>query len=115
MPLIKIEIPTDLQEEQKNKILTQASKIVSKNTGKPEQYIMVTISKADFAMAGAPASAAFVDVRGIGGINAENNGGISKDICALLESELGITPENIYLNFTDVPGQNWGLNGSTFI
>ena len=75
---------------------------------------MVTLAKADFAMAGAPTQAAFIDVRGIGGINSENNGGISRDICELLQTELGIEPANVYLNFTDVPGQNWGVNGATF-
>lgn len=114
MPLIKIEVPEVPPEHEKNRILTEASAIVSKNTGKPEQYIMVTLAKADFAMAGDTAHAAFVDVRGIGGINAETNAGISKDICALLQTELDIPPANIYLNFTDVPGQNWGLNGTTF-
>ena len=114
MPIIKIEVHELPPEHQKHKILTDASAIVSKNTGKPEQYIMVTLSQADFAMAGAPAPAAFIDVRGIGGINAENNGGISKDICALLEAELDISPANIYLNFTDVSGQTWGHNGSPF-
>ena len=114
MPLIKIEVPVELTADQKNKILTEASRIVSKNTGKPEQYVMVTLTKADFAMAGTPGPAAFVDVRGIGGINGENNGGITKDICGLMESELSIAPESVYITFTDVPAQNWGHNGTTF-
>ena len=114
MPLIKIEIPSELTPEQKNSVITKASSIVARNTGKPEQYVMVTLSKADFAMAGKPAKAAFIDVRGIGGINSDNNGGITKDICDLLQSELNIAPENVYVTFTNVPAQNWGRNGSTF-
>lgn len=114
MPLIKIEVPTTLTDDQKNALLTEASSIVSKNTGKPEKYVMATLGKAEFAMAGKPAQAAFVDVRGIGGINGENNGGITRDICALLKTKLGIAPENVYINFTDVPAQNWGHNGTTF-
>ena len=114
MPLIKIEVTTEPAAAKKNSIMTQASAIVAKNTGKPEQYVMVTMSRADFLLAGKPAEAAFVDVRGIGGINRKNNSGITKDICELLNFELGISPENVYLTFTDVPGQNWGHNGTTF-
>ena len=114
MPLIKIEIPVEASDALKEEILTEASLIVSKNTGKPEQYVMVTLSQADFAMAGEPTPAAFVDVRGIGGINAENNGGLTKDICRLLQTTLNIAPEKVYITFTDVPAQNWGHNGVTF-
>jgi phenylpyruvate tautomerase len=114
MPLIKIEISVEASDALRAEILTEASLIVSKNTGKPEQYVMVTLSKADFAMAGEPTQAAFVDVRGIGGINAENNSGISKDICGLLQTTLSISPEKVYITFTDVPAQNWGHNGATF-
>jgi len=114
MPLIKIEVPTDLNDEQKATILKGASAIVSSNTGKPEQYVMATLSKSDFTMAGNTVQAALVDVRGIGGINSKNNAGITKDICSMMQTQLGIAPENVYVTFTDVPAQNWGHNGATF-
>ena len=114
MPLIKIEIPVAASDALKQDILTEASLIVSKNTGKPEQYVMVTLSQADFAMAGEPTQAAFVDVRGIGSINGENNVGITRDICGPLQATLNIAPAKVYITFTDVPAQNWGHNGATF-
>lgn len=114
MPLIRMEVPAQLEEEQKKRIMSEASAAVSRNTGKPELYVMVTISKADFMLAGEAKPCAFVDVRGIGGVNSKNNRGITSDICSLLQKELSISPDCIYVTFTDVPGQNWGHNGTTF-
>jgi hypothetical protein len=32
----------------------------------------------------------------------------------LLNDSLGIPPDRVYLNFTDVGAGHWGWNGSTF-
>ena len=39
---------------------------------------------------------------------------LSQQVCRLLEDSLGISPDRVYLNFTDVDAGNWGWNGSTF-
>ena len=90
------------------------SKIVAESTGKPEQYVMAIVDTADFMLGGHLSMAAFANVCGIGGVNREINGKISEKLCALLESRLEISPERVYINFTDIPAENWGWNGSTF-
>ena len=65
-------------------------------------------------MSGKAGEAAFADVRSIGGLNSQVNRDISSRLCMLLRDVLGIAPERIYLNFTDVPAGNWGWNGDTF-
>ncbi len=40
--------------------------------------------------------------------------GRSEQICKLLKDSLGIAPDRVYLNFTDVEAGNWGWNEPTF-
>jgi phenylpyruvate tautomerase len=55
-----------------------------------------------------------VDLRSIGGLSDEVNRKLSQQVCKLLKDSLGISPDRVYLNFTDVEAPNWGWNGSTF-
>ena len=65
-------------------------------------------------MSGKPGDGAFVDLRSIGGLGDEVNRKLSQQVCKLLKDSLGISPDRVYLNFTDVEAVNWGWNGSTF-
>lgn len=114
MPLLKLETTVTLAEDKRASLLPALSRVVAETTGKPEQYVMVTVSQVSMLMAGKPGDAAFVDIRGIGELDAKVNSELSQKICQALEQSLGIAPARIYLNFTDVPAQNWGWNGQTF-
>jgi phenylpyruvate tautomerase PptA (4-oxalocrotonate tautomerase family) len=94
--------------------LAELSKVVAGAVGKPEQYVMITVSHSATLMSGKAGEAAFVDIRSIGGLNDETNRKLSQQICKLLKDSLGIAPDRVYLNFTDVEAGNWGWNGSTF-
>jgi len=114
MPLLKLETTVEISGEKKTTLLASLSKIVAQTIGKPEQYVMVTIGQAGMLMAGKPGDAAFGDLRSIGGLSSEVNRQLSQKICQLLNQTLGIAPDRIYLNFTDVKAGNWGWNGATF-
>jgi phenylpyruvate tautomerase len=114
MPLLKLETTVPLTEEKGKPLLAALSKAVASATGKPEQYVMVTASHSAFLMSGKAGEAAFVDLRSIGGLNGETNRKLSQQICKLLKDSLGIAPDRVYLNFTEVEAGNWGWNGSTF-
>jgi hypothetical protein len=55
-----------------------------------------------------------VDIRSIGGLTRKVNQILSEKICHLLQHELDIPGDRVYLNMTDIPGDRWGHNGSTF-
>ena len=114
MPLLKLETTVALSEEQRRNLLGSLSKAVASAIGKPEQYVMVSLSQSAMLMSGKGGEAAFVDIRSIGGLNGEVNRKLSQQICKLLKDALGIAPNRVYLNFTDVAAGNWGWNGSTF-
>jgi phenylpyruvate tautomerase len=114
MPLLKLETTVALSEDKRNDLLASLSKAVVRVTGKPEQYVMVTISQVAIVMAGKPDDAAFVDIRGIGGLGGDINRNLSQQICKLLAESVDIPAERVYLNFTDIDAGNWGWNSSTF-
>ena len=114
MPLLKLETTVALSEDKRKALLTSLSKAVAETMGKPEQYVMVAIGQAAMLMSGNPGAAAFVDIRGIGGLTNDVNRRLSREVCKLLNDSLGVPENRVYLNFTDVAADNWGWNGSTF-
>lgn len=114
MPLVKVQISETLAEDRQTALLSAVSKLLAEVTGKPEPYVMAVLERGSFLMAGVPARAAFVDVRGIGGLNATVNARFTRELCALLQRELKIEPQNVYVTFTDVPATHWGWNAKTF-
>jgi phenylpyruvate tautomerase PptA (4-oxalocrotonate tautomerase family) len=114
MPLLKLETTVALPDEKKKTVLAALSKAVADTIGKPEQYVMVTASQSAMLMSGKTGDTAFVDIRSIGGLNGDTNRKLSQQICELLKDSLGIAPDRVYLNFSDVEAGNWGWNGSTF-
>jgi phenylpyruvate tautomerase PptA (4-oxalocrotonate tautomerase family) len=114
MPLLKLETTATLSEDKRQSLLASLSKAVAGATGKPEQYVMVTISQATIVMSGKSGDAAFVDIRGIGGLSGEVNRKLAQQVCKLLTDAVGIPGDRVYLNFTDIDAANWGWNGNTF-
>ena len=114
MPLLRLETSVALPEDKRKALLASLSKAVAETIGKPEQYVMVTASQAAMLMSGKPGDGAFVDLRSIGGLSDEVNRKLSQQVCKLLKGSLGISPDRVYLSFTDFEAGNWGWNGSTF-
>jgi phenylpyruvate tautomerase len=114
MPLLKLETTVVVSEDKRKALLASLSRAVAGTIGKPEQYVMVTVSQAAILMSGKAGDAAFVDIRSIGGLTDEVNHKLSQQVCQLLHDSLGVPPDRVYLNFTDVDAASWGWNGSTF-
>jgi phenylpyruvate tautomerase len=114
MPLLKLETTVVLSEDKQKSLLASLSKAVAGTIGKPEQYVMVNVGQAAILMSGKPGDAAFVDIRSIGGLTDGVNRKLTQQVCQLLHDSLGVPPDRVYVNFTDVDAGNWGWNGSTF-
>lgn len=114
MPMVNLKIPVSLPEETRRSLLSSVSKIIAIGIGKPEKYVMVTIEEDSIMMSGKEGSAAFIDLRSIGGLNKGVNRELSRKLCDLLEEKLQVPPDRVYINFSDITAQNWGWDGSTF-
>jgi phenylpyruvate tautomerase len=111
MPLIQLTTSAVLSAPQEKELLQALSILVAEAIGKPEQYVMAIVSPGTMMMSGKAEEAAFADVRSIGGLTAQVNQEISRRLCALLTRLLGIAPDRVYLNFTEVSAHHWGWRG----
>jgi phenylpyruvate tautomerase PptA (4-oxalocrotonate tautomerase family) len=108
MPLVKIQSTKEVTDE----VLQSVSDIISDITGKPGWAIMITAEGAgSVCMNREVGEGAFIDVRGVGGLEQSNNAEISKQVSSLLSEKLNINSGRIYFNFTNYDGSFWGHGG----
>ena len=114
MPLLTLQPSVRLSNQQRHDLLAPLSKVIAECIGKPERYVMVTVGEQVMMMAGSDQPAAFADIRSIGGLNREVNRKLSEGVCRVLQDQLGISPDRVYLGFTSVSAENWGWDSGTF-
>jgi len=111
MPYVNLE--TNQNIENREEVMSGLSSLISRELGKPEKYIMVSLDKKALFFAGSETPAAFVEVKSIG-FPGDDLSGVSAALCSFLEEKTGIPSEHIYIVFEDVPRSRWGWDGSTF-
>lgn len=92
------------------------SKAVSELTGKPEAYVMVSVSGgAPMCFAGTEAPCCFVELLSIGAIGgAAKNTAIAARVMAIATDKLGVDKSRTYMSFSDVARSDFAWNGATF-
>lgn len=114
MPLLKLNTNVTLDTELKSKMLGELSQLMSKETGKPERYVMISIvENSAMSFAGSAAPLAYLECKSIG-LSSGQAKSLSASICRLLETRLSIPQDRIYIEFSNCPADFWGWNGSTF-
>jgi phenylpyruvate tautomerase PptA (4-oxalocrotonate tautomerase family) len=94
--------------------MRELSAAIQKLTGKPEQYIMVSIQQAAMMFARSEEPCAFLTLRSIGAIGGDKNKMIASEIMAITSSKLGVDRSRTYMSFHDAARSDFGWNGSTF-
>ncbi|WP_077727983.1 MULTISPECIES: phenylpyruvate tautomerase MIF-related protein [Methylocaldum] len=114
MPYLTIQTNREVSPDQREPLLTAASRLLAKELGKPESYVMVSLnSDVPMLFAGTGEPAAYAELKSIG-LPAGQIKSLSRSICSLLEQRLDIPPARVYIEFTDIKGSQWGWNGGTF-
>jgi len=114
MPHLRIQTNRALSPEQSEALVKTASAAVAEALGKPEQYMMVSVTpNGTMTFAGTTEPAAFLELNSIG-LPAARTTELSALLCNLIQSGTGIPKDRIYIHFADVPRQSWGWNGKTF-
>jgi phenylpyruvate tautomerase PptA (4-oxalocrotonate tautomerase family) len=112
MPYIKLNTNTEIAD--KPSVLRKLSQIAAQETSKPESYVMIEISdNASMLFAGKDAPLAFLECKSIG-LTEKQAKSLSASISQLLNAELNISPNRIYIEFSNAPAAFWGYNSSTF-
>lgn len=112
MPYLKIQ--TNVALEPGPSLLAKASRLIAKQLGKPERYVMVTLEpERTMSFAGTNAPLAYLELKSIG-LPRSATTELSKALCEFIRDELGIPPERVYIEFRDSDAGLWGWNSTTF-
>lgn len=114
MPFLRIQTNVAIAAETVGTVLAAASKTVAAGLGKPDRYVMVTVEpERPMIFAGSTAPTAILELSGIG-LPAGQAPALSQALCTLLEAEVGIARDRVFVIFTAVDSTMWGWNGHTF-
>ncbi len=115
MPLIELDTSCELDAGKKQAIVAGLSRAVAEGTGKPEQYVMACVrDKVAMLMAGGAGPAALVTIKGIGGLSKTVNQSLAGKITPMLQKELAIPGDRVYITFQELDAGHWAWNGKTF-
>ena len=114
MPILRIKTNVKTSKEIHYRLMSKASGLVAELLSKPEKYVMISFED-DVSMVFSTSDepTAYLELKSIG-LSVERTAELSKHLCSLLESELDIAKERIYIEFFDEPRQMFGWNSSTF-
>lgn len=113
MPYINVKTNAAVPAQKAEAIKSAMGQAITAIPGKSETWLMVGIEPEQmlyFQGSGAPA--AIVEVTIYGSATASAYNALTGKITAILNSELDIAPNRIYVKYAET--DNWGWNGSNF-
>lgn len=114
MPYLKITTNVPVTDPQSLKLLSEFSKLMAQQTGKPERYVMIELMENKAMLfAGTNGPLAYLECKSIG-LTETQAKSISAAISKALKENLQINGDRIYIEFSNCPEEFWGWNGSTF-
>lgn len=115
MPTFNLQTNVPGDRVSASQIVADLSKAVAAATGKPEAYVMVSLTTDKQMMfGGTEEPCAYGELISIGAIGGEKNKKISAALAEVVQRQLGIPPSRFYIKFYDVARTDFGWNGSTF-
>jgi phenylpyruvate tautomerase len=91
------------------------SRLAAEWIGKPEQYVMACVQdNVTMTMAGETGPCALVTVKSIGGLSKSVNQTLTGRLCQMLQEELAIPTDRIYVTFQELAPTHWGWDRHTF-
>lgn len=114
MPYLLIKTNATPAADAINPLLQKASQQVAEALGKPERYVMVDLEHTcPMLFGGSAAPLAYLELKSIG-LPKDRTAELSALLARLLQEELGIAADRVYIEFIDAAGPLWGWNGATF-
>ena len=113
MPIAIIQLGTKVSDEIKGEIAKEAMKILSEVIGKPIIYCSSQVFESIGGFGGNVGPSCFIDIKSIGGLKGKQKD-LSDKFCTMIENKTEIKGDKIYLNFTELIGENWGFNHKSF-
>jgi len=113
MPYIQTRTNTEIPKEKEISIKEKIGKAITL-LGKTENWLMVEfVPSCDMFFKGDnTTSIAYVDIKLYGRCESSAYNNMTKEITTILNEELNISPDNIYISYSEFT--NWGWNGNNF-
>lgn len=113
MPFINTKTTAALDSSKKAALTTEISSITRECLGKGDNWVMIGFEdNASLSFQGSTADIAYVEVKTFGTPSAAGASQMTAKLSALLERELSISADHIYIAY--FPTDKWGWNGSNF-
>ena len=114
MPYLSVETSQPLGPSQERAFLERATEWVETRLDKPRAVVMVSIMAGRaMAFAGTRDPAAFVRLKSIG-LDAGRCPDLAAELSLFLETELGLSPDRVFIDFQDLDRTLFAWNGKTF-
>lgn len=114
MPYISIQTNQSIDANKSEELLQKFSHATAEILGKPESYVMVALQTGTaMSFAGNTDPAAYIQLKSLG-LPESSTTDFSQAICNLVNTELQISPDRIYIEFSGPDRHMWGWNNNTF-
>lgn len=114
MPLLKIHTNKPLEAGAARSLAAAASAAVAGMLGKPERYVMVSVEHNPVMLFGGDdAPLAYLELKSIG-LPENRTAQFSATLADLMEQQLGVPADRVYIEFADALRHLWGWDGGTF-
>ncbi len=113
MPFINTKTTKAISNSQKETLTSEFSTITRECLGKAENWVMTGYEdNASLSFQGSTENIAYVEVKTCGAPSSAGTNQMTTKVCELLERELDIPADRIYVAFFST--NDWGWNGSNF-
>ncbi len=114
MPYLMLQTNIEIPADGIHTLLENLSAAVAKALGKPESYVMVALDDGrPMFFAGSDEPTAYIELKSLG-LPDSMTPALSRTLCGLIEQQLEIDQERIYIEFSSPANHLWGWNGETF-
>lgn len=114
MPYLKIQTNHSIEADKTLDFIRAASQLVAEGLGKPESYVMVALEPpVPMVFAGSDSPTVFMELKSIG-LPESRTAQLSASLCQLVQDELAVSPDRVYIEFQDAPRKMWGWDKGTF-
>ncbi len=114
MPYLMLQTNIEIPQKEIAPLLKTISETVAKALGKPESYVMVALHDGTpMLFAGNDDPTAYLELKSLG-LPDTLTSALSRTLCGLIEQQLEIDQDRIYIEFSNPADHLWGWNGETF-
>ncbi len=114
MPCMVVHRNFPIENEMIGTLQDRFSSIIEEVLHKPKDFIMIIVDdEKPIRFGGSDEPALLLEVKSIG-LPGDSPSRLSRELCRAAEHLVSVPQNRIYIEFRDVPRDQWGWDGSTF-